>query len=174
MMNCAKVQNLISCYIDRELPGTDMLTVQRHLDVCPECRREYQSLLMVKQLLSEMPIAPPSDSLEQRLVGEVFRSAAPASMWFLPIPRQLVRPLALAAALGAITLGVWYFGVQARSPVERDFATTAGTANEVDHATIDAYLSGKLHLQKQPYIPAEIPLHPYDNRASLVSVRYYR
>lgn len=175
MMNCSKVQNLLSCYIDRELPGVDMLSIQRHLDNCSECRREYQTLLQVKRLLSEMPVVSPSASLEHRLVERVLRSPAPSSKWALPIPRQLARPLAIAAALGAITLGAWYFGVQARLPIEDEsFAAAAGLAGEVDRATLDAYLSGKLHLRKQPYIPAEIPLYPYDNRTSLVSVRYYR
>ncbi|MER3474329.1 MAG: hypothetical protein C4335_09930 [Armatimonadota bacterium] len=174
MMNCGKVQNLLSCYIDRELPGSDMLAIQRHLDECFECRREYQTLLQVKRLLSEMPVVPSSDSLEERLVERVFRSAAPVSRWSLPISRRLARPLALAAALGSIALGAWYFALPARSPIEQDLTAVAGIANEIDHATIDAYLSGKLHLHKQPYIPAEIPLYPYDNRPSLVSVRYYR
>lgn len=174
MMNCGKVQNLLSCYIDRELSGVDMLAIQRHLDGCLECRREYLTLLQVKRLLSEMPIVAPSASLEDRLVERVLRTSAPANRWRFALPRQLVRPLALAAALGAITLGAWYFGVQARSPSEQEMATAAGIASEIDHATLDAYLSGKLHLRKQPYVPAEIPLYPYDNRASLVSVRYYR
>lgn len=173
MMNCGKVQNLLSCYIDRELSGVDMLAIQRHLDVCSECRREYLTLLQVKRLLSEMPVVAPSASFEERLVEGVLRTTAPAHRWRLPLPMQLVRPLALAAALAAITLGAWYLGVQARSPSEQDIAA-AGVASEIDHATLDAYLSGKLHLRKQPYVPAEIPLYPYDNRASLVSVRYYR
>lgn len=174
MMNCGKVQNLLSCYIDRELPGVDMLAIQRHLDGCPECRREYLTLLQVKRLLSEMPVVAPSASLEERLVESVLRTTAPADRWRFLLPRQLVRPLALAAALGAMTLGVWYFGIQARSSSQQDIAAAAGIASEIDHATLDAYLSGKLHLRQQPYVPAEIPLYPYDNRASLVSVRYYR
>lgn len=173
-MNCGKVQNLLSCYIDRELPGMDMLSIQRHLDVCPECQQEYQTLLQVKRLLSEMPTVTPSDTLEERLLNSLPRAAAPAHRWALPIPRRIMRPLALAAAIGAISLGAWYLGVQARSPMENELVTAAGVASEIDHATIDAYLSGKLHLQNQPTIPAEIPLNLYDNRPSLVSVRYYR
>jgi len=174
MMNCGKVQNLLSCYIDRELPGVDMLSIQRHLDGCYECRREYQTLLQVKRLLSELPVVSPPVSLEHQLVEKVFSSPIPAGRWGVSIPRRWMRPLAVAAALGAITLGAWYFAVQARSPMEDSFAAAVGWTSEIDHATLDAYLSGKLHLQKQPYIPAEIPLYPYDNRTSLVSVRYYR
>lgn len=173
-MNCGKVQNLLSCYIDRELPGIEMLAIQRHLDECTECRREYQTLLQVKRLVSAMPVVPPSVSLEERLVESVFRSAVPAGKWSLPMFRRMGRPLALAAVLGAVALGTWYLAVQARPPAEQDMTVVAGIANEIDHATIDAYLSGKLRLQNQPTIPADIPLHPYDNRPSVVSVRYYR
>jgi len=175
MMNCGKVQNLLSCYIDRELSGIDMLSIQRHLDVCPECQREYQSLLQVKRLLSEMPVVPPPVLLEQRLMEQFARDAGRARSWWLPVaPRRVLRPLALAAAFGAIALGVWYFSGQARSTTEHDLVATTSVGSEIDRATIDAYLSGKLHLRKQPYIPAEIPLYPYDNRTSLVSVRYNR
>lgn len=173
MMNCGKVQNLLSCYIDRELPGIEMLAIQRHLDGCIECRREYQTLLQVKRVVSAMPMVSPSDFLEERLVESVFRFTVPAGKWRLPMFRRMVRPLALAA-LGAVALGTWYFAVQARPPAEQDLSVVAGISNEIDHATIDAYLSGKLRLQKPPYTPAEVPLHPYDNRPSVVSVRYYR
>ncbi len=174
-MNCGKVQNLLSCYIDRELPGVEMLQVQRHLDVCPECRREYQTLLMVKRLLSEMPVVSPPESLEERLVEKVLGSPAPARSWALPwLPRSLWRPIAVAAAVAAIALGVWYLGGQMRPSAGADSMAAAGWSSEFDQATIDAYLSGKLRLRQQPFVPAEIPLYPYDNRASVVSVRYYR
>jgi predicted anti-sigma-YlaC factor YlaD len=172
-MNCGKVQNLLSCYIDRELPGVDMLAVQRHLDLCAECREEYLSLLQIKRLLSEMPLVAPSPSLEERLVHHVLGATTSPRRWRYMIPWRAVRPLAVAAALGAIALGVWYFEVQSRLPTEHDLASSSIT-NEVDRATLDAYLSGKLYLRKQPFVPAEIPLYPYDNRPSLVSVRYYR
>lgn len=174
-MNCGKVQNLLSCYIDRELPGVEMLHIQRHLDVCSECRREYQTLLSVKRLLSEMPAVSPPEWLEERLVEKVLYSPAPAQSWRLPwLPRPLRRPLAVAAAVAAIALGVWYLGGQVRSSMGADHMAAAGWNSELDQATIDAYLSGKLRLRQQPFVPAEIPLYPYDNRASLVSVRYYR
>ncbi len=174
-MNCSRVQNLLSCYIDRELPGVDMLSIQRHLDGCPECRREYHTLLQVKQLLSEMPVVSPSESLEKHLVQQVLRTPAPGnSKWRFVMPRPLLRPLAVAAAVAAISLGAWYLAVQARSTMEHNMVTASGVSREIDHATLDAYLSGKLRLHRQPSVPAEIPLHPYDNRASIVSVRYYR
>lgn len=174
-MNCGKVQNLLSCYIDRELPGVEMLHIQRHLDTCSECRREYQTLLSVKRLLSEMPAVSPPESLEERLVEKVLGSPAPARSRALPwLPRPLWRPLAVAAAVAAIALGVWYLGEQIRPSSGADHMVASGWNNEFDQATIDAYLSGRLRLRQQPSVPAEIPLYPYDNRASLVSVRYYR
>lgn len=174
MMNCGKVQNLLSCYIDRELPGVDMLAIQRHLDQCAECSREYQTLLQVKRLLSEMPVVAPSPTLEERLVQNVLgASPAPSrsrSRWFLP--RFFVKPLAIAATAGALALAIWHFGFNAPSRSNEASMADAAIANEVDRAILDAYLSGKLQLRRQPV--TEIPLYPYDNRVSLVSVRYYR
>lgn len=174
MMNCSKVQNLLSCYIDRELPGEEMLAIQRHMDACAECQRDYRQLLKVKRLLGAMPVRAPEPFLEERLVQAVFANGKPASTWRLRIRIPLRRSLALAAAVTGIALGTWYFMTLARSPIQQDLTAVAGISNEIDHATIDAYLSGKLRLQNPPVIPAEIPLHPYDNRPSLVSVRYYR
>ncbi|MCS6831519.1 MAG: anti-sigma factor [Armatimonadota bacterium] len=175
MMNCGKVQNLLSCYIDRELPGVDMLAIQRHLDSCADCWREYQTLLQVKRLLSEMPVVSPPLTLEERLVEKVLHTPAPVGGWRWTLPGRLLRPVAVAAAVAAIAVGAWYLGVQPRSPGEEEgFVAASGLASEIDRATLDAYLSGKLHLRRQPFIPAEIPLYPYDNRTSLVSVRYYR
>jgi anti-sigma factor RsiW len=58
-MHCGRVSNLLSAYIDRELAGTEMLQIRRHLDDCPGCSAAYGSLRRVKSLLSAAPPAEP-------------------------------------------------------------------------------------------------------------------
>ena len=47
-MHCGRVSNLLSAYIDRELAGAEMLPIRHHLDVCPGCAAEHESLRRVK------------------------------------------------------------------------------------------------------------------------------
>jgi predicted anti-sigma-YlaC factor YlaD len=42
MMNCSKAHKLISPYIDGELPGRDIKTLEDHIKVCPKCRAEFE------------------------------------------------------------------------------------------------------------------------------------
>lgn len=177
MMNCSKVQNLLSCYIDRELPGMEMLAIQKHLDVCSECAKEYQALLQVKRLLSNLVVVVPSPDMEGRLAKAVAEMAIPNRQWSLIWGWKRFRPLALAATVAALALTSWYFGTQTSLKTEQDNLPTVASSSvsEVDHATLDAYLSGKLRPERRLAIPTQLtPLHPYDNRVSLVSVQYYR
>src|SRR5262249_29462289 len=46
--------------IDRELAGTEMLQIRRHLDGCPGCSAAYGALRRVKSLLAAAPPFEPS------------------------------------------------------------------------------------------------------------------
>jgi putative zinc finger protein len=59
-MHCGRVSNLLSAYIDRELAGTEMLQIRRHLDLCSGCAAELESLRRVKSVLSAAPPHEPS------------------------------------------------------------------------------------------------------------------
>ena len=41
MMEHSEIMELLPAYVDQELGIAETLTVQRHLDTCTECRREY-------------------------------------------------------------------------------------------------------------------------------------
>jgi anti-sigma factor RsiW len=58
-MHCGRVSNLLSAYIDRELAGTEMLQIRRHLDGCPGCSAAHGSLRRVKSLIAAAPSADP-------------------------------------------------------------------------------------------------------------------
>jgi anti-sigma factor RsiW len=60
-MHCGRVSNLISAYIDRELAGTEMLQIRRHLEGCPGCSAAYGSLRRVKSLIAAAPSTERSD-----------------------------------------------------------------------------------------------------------------
>lgn len=67
-MNCRKVQNLISAYVDCELPGVEMLAMRQHLSDCPECNSEFEALLRVKRAYGSLAPKTPSPVLAARIL----------------------------------------------------------------------------------------------------------
>jgi len=67
-MNCRRVVNLISAYIDGELTGAEMLEIRRHLSDCPECTEEYESIRATKLALSRLATAAPRPDLAESII----------------------------------------------------------------------------------------------------------
>lgn len=76
-MNCRKVSSLLSAYIDRELTGAEMLEIRAHVEHCPSCSAEQESLLQTKRLLSALAYHTPRAELEQLLVVHAEREVNP-------------------------------------------------------------------------------------------------
>lgn len=71
MVNCRKTNNLISAYIDGELPGVEQHMVREHLQQCNECRKEYEELLSMKRALSGMKMQSPSPNFQNQLLAKI-------------------------------------------------------------------------------------------------------
>lgn len=84
-MNCRKVCNLISAYIDEELPGVEALQIRQHLRNCPECNEEYEALLQTKRLIASLAIKSPTRDPETRIqeIMEHCQNMRPARLGFL-------------------------------------------------------------------------------------------
>lgn len=67
-MNCSKVQNLISAYVDSELPGVEMLALREHLRDCPECSAEHEYTLKVKRAFGGLRPTTPTPGLTDRII----------------------------------------------------------------------------------------------------------
>jgi hypothetical protein len=50
-MSCKNTKRLLSPYLDGAVTGNEMRAVQQHLENCPSCMHEYQSLRQTQQLL---------------------------------------------------------------------------------------------------------------------------
>ena len=62
-MNCNKVSQLLSAFMDGELLGYEHRLIHQHLQRCSECRVEYEELLQMKRLLSAMRVCEPCHQL---------------------------------------------------------------------------------------------------------------
>ena len=86
-MLCSRVQNLLSAYCDRELSGSEMLQIQRHLGDCPECRAEHAALQATKRLFGSLGEIESSRPFDMAVIEA--RAAAPAPVRFTLLGRLL-------------------------------------------------------------------------------------
>jgi putative zinc finger protein len=58
-MNCGRVSNQLSAYLDRELTGVEMLQIRSHLTECDRCRSEHEALCRLKMMLGRLQSLEP-------------------------------------------------------------------------------------------------------------------
>jgi anti-sigma factor RsiW len=129
--------DLLNAWIDGVATGDERQVIAEHLDVCAACRAELESLLLVKQLLSELPepALPRSFKLtldDARQPAPIRETSQPSTVVrLLPI----VRILSIAAVLALLVLG----GATALGPVSDSLS-----GNDADMAadSVTDWLSG--------------------------------
>lgn len=100
-MNCRSVKNLLSPYLDRELTGHQTLDIRAHLEACPNCRQELESLRRLKITVAELPEFEPTAQLQARL-SQI--AASPSSAPMPSSTRSWRMPASLAAVAVAATV----------------------------------------------------------------------
>ena len=134
--------NLMSAYVDGELPGTDMLAIRRHLSECAECAQEHESMCLLKQAISRLRTAVPRKDfaaaimsrLEDQQVSAYHRLAA----WATRFAHARLSPVAAALAVSGAALVLMTAGsVPGLSP--KDFQNPMAAFGPGIHET--AFLS---------------------------------
>jgi hypothetical protein len=77
-MKCTEAKGLLSPYLDGAVTGTEMQGLQKHLDGCPACMREYRSLRQTQQLLMSVGRVQEPADLGLKLRLAISREAAEA------------------------------------------------------------------------------------------------
>jgi|YNPNPStandDraft_1061719.scaffolds.fasta_scaffold17559_2 anti-sigma factor RsiW len=137
-MNCRRVANLISAYVDGELSGAEMLAIRRHLSECAECAEEYESIRLVKQAVSRLRAVVPrkdfvaavASRLDEARLTPYQRFAARAAAFL----QGKLSPVAAAlAAYGVALVLMTAGGIDDLTPqAAHSFAAALGSrANEV-------------------------------------------
>ena len=54
-MNCRQAVRMLSSYLDGELNGVALSSLQKHLSVCPKCLSEFQEFREMDQLIRNGP-----------------------------------------------------------------------------------------------------------------------
>lgn len=99
-MNCNRVQNLISAFIDDELSADEKRDLRRHLYFCPECHSEYQDFLSLKGCLNNLNL---EECNYDPLVGFRLRVAEAEHSFFQETNRFLMLGR-LGLVTGCVTL----------------------------------------------------------------------
>jgi anti-sigma factor RsiW len=109
-LNCSKIQNLLSAYMDGELTGVEQLQIRRHLGECKACAEEHESLLTTKRMISGLSIRQPHPDLEQMILGALAEEEqsrarrSPILAWWLTLPLNRRLQFACLFALSAVSL----------------------------------------------------------------------
>ncbi|MFM7321781.1 MAG: anti-sigma factor family protein [Armatimonadota bacterium] len=98
-MQCRRIENLLSAFLDGELDRDEAWAVENHLARCAACREEYRSLQATKHVLASLARRSSRSELERLLATDVGTLAREAAHY-------PVSPRTVAAALLSI-VGLW-------------------------------------------------------------------
>jgi len=108
-MNCRKIREHLSEYIDESLEEKTKAFVEEHLSACKDCRQEVASLrTLINDLGSMEPVAPPKDFLDQ------FHKRMEQRSWFLRALRNLLSSLQVKLPMkfaGAAIMAILVFAI---------------------------------------------------------------
>ena len=159
-MNCRRVINSISAYVDGELTGAEMLEIRRHLSECPDCREEYDSIRQVKFSIAGLRTVTPRPEFVASIVSRLDEVSIPRYQRVLTalhgFATRKLSPVAAALAVSGVALAILAAGGQ-------DRMLAVQNSNVVANAPVN------LHVQNVSYgqeIPAGAMM--YSNSRPLV------
>lgn len=172
MMNCDKIQDLLSPYFDGELPPDAQASVAEHLRQCESCTAVLAGYARVSDSFSAAPVGPVNENVWANVVKELDRAGeqsppktpiavAPAEERRFWSSRTSLQRLAVAASiLLLVGLTVWLRLHDAASVLHGDHAAEfvatmdhyldvlAENPNQAERFLLDKY-SGKMVAPEQ-------------------------
>lgn len=139
-LSCQEAQVLLEAFHDNELDSVNSLSVQEHLDDCPDCRRHWRWLCEVEASLQRLneSVPSPSQDLSFRLLRHAVKQSGPVVAFFRSRTRLIgLASLALLFALVAIIMLSERTGADVMLFV-RDSMKVAQSATPVDLRTSSA------------------------------------
>lgn len=140
-MNCRRVMNSISAYVDGELTGSEMLEIRRHLSDCRECSEEHDLVRAMKFSVARLRTVAPPDHLAASIVAKLDEVSIPP---YQRVTNRLFRftarklsPVAAALAVSGAALVILAAGGQDRMIIEKpDIVATAPLSVHIEDASI--------------------------------------
>jgi len=134
-MNCAYCKDKLSAYIDNELSPEERFLIEEHVQVCPSCAREAETLHQLGVLFESIPEETPSPAFVQRTVNKaaVLLRRSLFKKFFLDPARSLIR-----SAVAFVFVPDGYGADGERSLASYDYLRTFGDSPPGSFA--DVYL----------------------------------
>ena len=82
-MEHQKIKELISSYYDGELDEENKRTLKRHLEECPECRKEFGEMGKLEEAMSKMELKEPPKEVWQIYWTSVYNRLERRIGWIL-------------------------------------------------------------------------------------------
>lgn len=131
-MTCQSTEKLLSAYVDQELMGFELASVEAHVRHCPKCQFELEQIEALKSRLAEVAsVAAPVD-LEARLRATLDKGNS-----------RSFRPLTVVGLVAASGLAAAFLAVQLAGRAPEPAQPIAQQANHKWEVAADsAYLNG--------------------------------
>jgi len=142
MKDCKKAKECFSGYFDGLLEEDSKRELERHLETCPECRKEWNSYRSLFTAVRNLPPVEASGGFEARLAARIRREEAPRRSWWQDFARiPLPVPIGAAALILVAVFSYTHLADRAAPPAGESpapvlAADTAGTR----HNTLPSFL----------------------------------
>lgn len=73
-MDCKTSSNLIMAYVDQTITDDEWANLQKHLELCKECREEFDFFSQIEELIGELPMYEPSEAFEMKVMESIDHS----------------------------------------------------------------------------------------------------
>jgi predicted anti-sigma-YlaC factor YlaD len=104
-MNCRKIQNKLSAYLDCEITENDVKAIEEHLQHCRQCEKRLQSLKNTWEIVGILPDPEPVPYFYTRLKRRMASQEKEEALTWIDrvlIPASAVVALALGLLVGNI------------------------------------------------------------------------
>lgn len=137
-MNCKKVKNLLSLYIDDMLEEDQAHSVREHLVTCDCCRQEYEELRAIVNCLQQLP-TPPLPAFYEEKIRTALKSGREEPQRWLPKGRFFAakRWAVLASTAAVFAVGILSFAYY--QDAMRDLADTFSSERMLDASDASPY-----------------------------------
>lgn len=84
-MNCERVRELLSDYLNGDLPLPERVLLEQHIETCSSCRAELRKLEKVRSILVSFPVVEPPPDFARRVLARYYaqrRQVSPLRTFF--------------------------------------------------------------------------------------------
>lgn len=130
-MNCKKAKKLLSAYIDGELKESQRDDISNYLEICNDCKKEYELIShqnnYLKQIVSIEPSFNFRKSFWQKVKNAEQKIQRKKIIWSLPIIKWM--PVPVFCSMGIIL----FLGFLTLSPLLYGFSNTETSGKFLHH-----------------------------------------